>query len=92
MKVKDLIVLLAQYDMNADVVMTTADHHIHYLEVDNTDTSLFNFRYNEIAAEPEITPAIVVQPERYQSVGHGANVGPNVTSGKGNWFSGTTWG
>lgn len=30
---------------------------------------------------------------RYEApVQRGANVGPNVSSGKGNWFAGTTWG
>ena len=43
------------------------------------------------APEPvEVTP--LVAPEVTRNGGRPANVGPNVSSGKGDWFKGTSWG
>ena len=43
--------------------------------------------------EPEPEPEPPVQgPGHPQANRHGANVGSNVTPGKGNWFAGTSWG
>lgn len=41
--------------------------------------------------EPVVTPLPVPQPEVTRNGGRPANVGPNVSSGKGDWFKGTTW-
>jgi 6-pyruvoyltetrahydropterin/6-carboxytetrahydropterin synthase len=38
----------------------------------------------------EITP--LPMPEVTRNGGRAANIGPNVSSGKGDWFKGTTWG
>lgn len=38
----------------------------------------------------EVTP--LPQPQLTRNGGRAANVGPNTSSGKGDWFKGTTWG
>ena len=47
------------------------------------------------SSEAAVVPAQAIsvnysQPQAQVKIG--ANVGPNVTPGKGNWFAGTTWG
>lgn len=46
----------------------------------------------EIEEEPVVTPLPVPQPEVTRNGGRPASVGPNVSSGKGDWFKGTSWG
>jgi hypothetical protein len=41
---------------------------------------------------PEEQPETITTNTPPQPVKLGANVGPSVTQGKGNWFAGTTWG
>jgi len=41
-------------------------------------------------APVEVTP--LVAPPMMRSISRPANVGPNVSSGKGDWFKGTSWG
>jgi hypothetical protein len=41
-------------------------------------------------APVEVTPLVV--PPMMPSISRPANVGPNVSSGKGDWFKGTSWG
>jgi len=43
-----------------------------------------------VPASVEVTP--LPQPQITRNGGRPANVGPNVSSGKGDWFKGTTWG
>mgnify|MGYP003661637118 FL=1 len=48
----------------------------------------------EETVKEETTPDTESKPNRPhpQASRRGANVGPNVTPGKGNWFAGTSWG
>ena len=56
------------------------------VKLDNVEEQLL---VEDIAEEQQLLPLPEQQPQHNPRAAH---VGPNVSQGKGNWFSGTTWG
>jgi hypothetical protein len=103
MKVRDIITKLMQYNMDAEFRVFVNNNLIKdfgfsfgstagITESLSTDVNLeIDYRSLE---KIETDPVAEAQSE---AVNHtpsprAANVGSNVTSGKGNWFTGTSWG
>jgi 6-pyruvoyltetrahydropterin/6-carboxytetrahydropterin synthase len=59
---------------------------------DFTESTSISYSFSPVADEVQTQAVVLPQPEPVPHVQRGANVGPNVSGGKGNWFSGTTWG
>ena len=82
-------VTITEHDDNWASYSKTLDIDTTYVDEEGTKTVVIN--QDTIDPEPE-TPAPEPQAPEASTPSRAAQVGPNVSHGKGNWFAGTSWG
>lgn len=90
MNIRTLITELTQYNMDAEVSVLVDSKSLEFTI--NFDSAA-GVAFSVTTEVTETTPCVVEEVHQPEEVNpRAALVGSNVSQGKGNWFSGTTWG
>ena len=107
MKAGDIINILQNFNKNSEVnIRVNNKNETFYILTEGLDPITINFVVvtdstasyvtdcitENISLTSNDTPVIIDNTTPVQHNPRAAHVGPNVSQGKGNWFSGTTWG